>query len=153
MWLLRSIYDNPYMIFIYDIHTWYHMLFIYGHHIWISNMDIIYGYHIWIAYMDIIYADVWWKAMMKILKSWHFSEMFGDVLDVFWDHDWCLRNCLEPVRSNFFKKRNGFKMMRNHFLIIFQPSIKSDLSYGADFDGFPFFINFIFSAYFPFLGP
>ena len=43
-------------------------------------------------------------------------------------------------------------MMQNHLLIIFQPSIKSDLSYGADFEGFPYFIKFIFLAYFLFLG-
>ena len=154
-----SIYDvhiwYPYMIFIYDIHIWIsYMDIIYGYHIWISYMDIIYGYHIWIAYMDVIYDDVWWKAMMKNLKSWLFSKMLGDVWNMFWHHDWCLRNYLEPVRNNFFSKKiNTPKKLQNHLLIIFQPSIKSDLSYGADFDGFPFFNIYIFFILWGPLGP
>ena len=30
-----------------------------------------------------------------------FFKMFGDVWDMFWDHDWHLRNYLEPDRSLF----------------------------------------------------
>ena len=30
-----------------------------------------------------------------------FSEMFGDLWDMCWHHDWCLRNYLDPLTINF----------------------------------------------------
>ena len=36
--------------------------------------------------------------------------MVGDVCDMFWDHGWYLRNCLEPDGTFFSKKGNPSKM-------------------------------------------
>ena len=56
-------------------------------------MMIIYDDHIYDE-NDNEHVDEFWKIDFV-------SELFGDLWDMFWHHDWCLRNYLDPLTINF----------------------------------------------------
>ena len=61
------------------------------------------------------------KVLMNMLTKIQiidlFSELFGDLWDMFWLHHWCLRKNLDYPRF-FFRKMNKSKKTQNHPTVI-----------------------------------
>jgi hypothetical protein len=98
------------------------MMIIYDTNIRWSCMMIIYDDHIWWSYMMIIYDDhKWWSYMMKRLtgnrKNYFVTELFGDVWDMFWHHDWCLKNDLDLPAINFLIKQKWIGLKRRRIIV------------------------------------
>jgi hypothetical protein len=59
------------------------------------------------------------KMLMNISNFDLFSEMFGELWDMFWHHHWCLRNYLEPLTIILFERKiNRSKKMENPRTVI-----------------------------------
>ena len=52
------------------------------------------------------------KMLMNISKFDLFSELFGDLCDVFWHYDWCPRYYLDTLTINLFSKKMNLKRGR-----------------------------------------
>ena len=113
------------------------------------------------SYILFIYISYTFKVKMKVkkrrqeklkmVKKHFFPELSGDLWGVICYHHWYLRAGLEgPEKSVFSSCKMRVKMMQNHPLSIFHPSVRPESLPGADLSTFQ---KVIFSLFLGLFGP
>jgi hypothetical protein len=118
------------MIIMYDDHVWWsYMIIVYDDHVWWSYMMIIYDDHIWwwwsymmITYIYIYDDHLWWSYIIYVMmicwgkfqKTQVVPKLFWDLWDMFWHHDWCLRNHLDLLTINLVGRQAAPRCPKYH---------------------------------------